>query len=70
MAPKKKLTNEEIAERHGMTAEQWRRAKTQTAAARGRGKRPKGTAGADTKLATWGQAEGQEQLFACEPNHQ
>ncbi|MFF4598128.1 hypothetical protein [Amycolatopsis sp. NPDC001319] len=65
---KKKPTDEQLATRHGMTAEQWRHAKTQTKAARGRGKRPAGTAGAETKLATWGAVEGQEQLFACDPN--
>ncbi|MEU4674475.1 hypothetical protein AB0F91_42590 [Amycolatopsis sp. NPDC023774] len=69
MAPnKKKPTDDELASRHGMTGEQGRHAKSQVSAARGRGKRPTGTAGADTKLTAWGDVEGQEQLFACEPD--
>jgi hypothetical protein len=46
-----------------MTAEQLTHAKQQAAADRGRGRRPAGTAGADTKLAGWGQVDGQAQLF-------
>ena len=66
--PKPTKTREEIAaEACGMTIEQFRGVKAQTAAARQRGKRPAGTAGAETKLAGWGEVDGQEQLFACEP---
>ncbi|QRP45774.1 hypothetical protein [Amycolatopsis sp. FDAARGOS 1241] len=70
MVRKNKPTDEEMAKRHGMTAEQWRHAKAQTKAARDRGKRPASAAGAETKLAGWGPVEGQEQLFAYEHNHQ
>jgi hypothetical protein len=65
MAQKEKKTKtEEIAKQLGMTAEQLTHVKQQTAADRGRGRRPAGTAGADTKLASWGQVDGQAQLFA------
>ena len=65
MAQKEKKTKtEEIAKQLGMTAEQLTHVKQQAAAARGRGRRPAGTAGADTKLASWGQVDGQAQLFA------
>ncbi|NKQ57132.1 hypothetical protein HFP15_30105 [Amycolatopsis sp. K13G38] len=47
-----------------MTIEQWQRVKAQTTAAKARGKRPAGTAGAETKLAGWGEVAGQEALFA------
>jgi hypothetical protein len=59
-----KTKTAEIAKQLGMTAEQLAHVKQQTAAARGRGRRPAGTAGADTKLASWGQVDGQAQLFA------
>ncbi|SFW50327.1 hypothetical protein [Amycolatopsis australiensis] len=63
-----KKTREQIAaEACGMTIEQFRAVKAQTTAARQRGKRPAGTAGAAAKLAGWGEVDGQEQLFACEP---
>jgi hypothetical protein len=64
MAQKEKKKTEEIAKQLGMTAEQLAHAKEQVAAARGRGRRPAGTAGADTKLAGWGQVDGQAQLVA------
>jgi hypothetical protein len=60
----KKNKTDEIAKQLGMTAEQLAHVKEQAAAARGRGRRPAGTAGADTKLASWGQVDGQAQLFA------
>jgi hypothetical protein len=63
MAQKEKKT-EEIAKQLGMTAEQLAHVKQQAAAARGRGRRPAGTAGAEAKLAAWGQVDGQAQLFA------
>jgi hypothetical protein len=50
-----------------MTIEQWQRVKAQTSAARARGKRPTGTAGAETKLTTWGDVDGQEALFTTKP---
>jgi transposase-like protein len=65
MAQKEKKNNtDEVAKQLGMTAEQLTHARQQAAAARGRGRRPAGTAGADTKLAGWGQVDGQAQLFA------
>lgn len=68
MTDKPKKSKEELAaERCGMTIEQWQQARTQTSAARGRGRRPTGTAGAETKLAAWGDVEGQEALFGAEP---
>jgi hypothetical protein len=64
MTDKPKKSKEELAaERCGMAIEQWQRVNAQTSAARTRGKRPAGTAGAETKLATWGEVEGQEALF-------
>jgi len=67
MAHKEKRNNaEDIAEQLGMTAEQLAHVKQQTAAERGRGRRPAGTAGADTKLAGWGQVDGQAQLFTTD----
>jgi hypothetical protein len=62
----KKDKAEDIAQQLGMTAEQLAHVKGQAAAARGRGRRPAGTAGAETKLAGWGQVEGQAQLFATD----
>lgn len=60
-------TKEELAAaRCGMTIEQWHRVKAQTSAAKARGKRPAGTAGAETKLAGWGDVQGQEALFTNE----
>jgi hypothetical protein len=67
-AQAKKPTDAQVAANHGMTIEQWQRVKAQHAAAKGRGRRPAGTAGAETKLAAWGQVDGQEQLFACDPD--
>jgi hypothetical protein len=65
MAQKEKKTNtEEVAKQLGMAAEQLAHVKGQAAAARGRGRRPAGAAGADTKLAGWGRVDGQAQLFA------
>jgi hypothetical protein len=63
----KKSKDELAAERCGMTIEQWQRVKAQSCAARARGKRPTGTAGADTKPASWGEADGQEALFVTRP---
>jgi hypothetical protein len=60
----KKTKAEEAAQHCGMTVEQWQNAKAQTAADRGRGRRPAGTAGAEAKLAGWGAVEDQIQLFA------
>ncbi|NKQ53555.1 hypothetical protein HFP15_11755 [Amycolatopsis sp. K13G38] len=62
----KKSKDELAAARCGMTIEQWQRIKAQTCAARARGKRPAGTAGAETKLAGWGDVDGQEALFTDE----
>ncbi|MFD8500135.1 hypothetical protein [Amycolatopsis sp. NPDC059657] len=60
-----KKTQEQIAaDLCGMTVEQWQHTKQQATAAKGRGRRPAGTAGAETKLARWGEVDGQEQLFA------
>jgi hypothetical protein len=68
MTDKPRKSKEELAaERCGMSIEQWQRVKAQTSAARARGKRPAGTTGADTKLASWGEVEGQEALFASKP---
>ncbi|RJQ92386.1 hypothetical protein [Amycolatopsis panacis] len=67
-AKKAKQSEDQLAARHGMTGEQWRHAKVQHAAANSRGKRPAGTAEAETKLASWGAVEGQQQLFSCQPN--
>ncbi|MEU9688119.1 hypothetical protein [Amycolatopsis japonica] len=64
---KKKTKDELEAEALGMTVEKLHELKDQVGAAKGRGRRPAGTAGADTKLAAWGQVEGQEELFACDP---
>lgn len=65
----KKKTKDEIAAAElGIPVAQLHALKTQTAAARGRGKRPAGTAGADTKLAAWGTVEGQSELFPVEPD--
>jgi len=65
--PKPTRTKDEIAaDACGMTIEQFRALKTQTTAAKQRGKRPAGTAGAETKLTSWGEVDGQEQLFANE----
>jgi hypothetical protein len=67
MVKKAKNTNaEQIANQLGMTPEQLAHVKGQAAAARGRGRRPAGTAGAETKLANWGQVDGQAQLFATD----
>lgn len=67
MTDKPTKSKEELAaERCGMIIEQWQRVKAQTSAAKARGKRPAGTAGAETKLATWGEVEGQEALFATD----
>jgi hypothetical protein len=66
-APAKKTNDEKAAEACGMTIEKFQAVKAQTSAARGRGRRPAGTAGAETKLAGWGEVEGQEQLFAAAP---
>jgi len=67
MAAKDKTTTEaQTADQLGMTVEQLRHVKGQIAAAKGRGRRPAGTAGAETKLAGWGAVEGQEQLFPVE----
>ena len=69
MGSKAKKSREEIAaEACGMTIEAFRALKAQTTAAKQRGRRPAGTAGAETKLAGWGEVDGQEQLFACEPD--
>lgn len=68
MAHPKKSREEIAAEACGMTFEQFQAVKAQTTAARGRGRRPAGTAGAETKLAGWGEVDGQEQLFATEPD--
>jgi hypothetical protein len=62
-AQPKKITDEQAAERCGMTVEQWQHVKQQTAAAQGRGRRPTGTAGAETKLTSWGAVHDQMQLF-------
>ena len=62
-AQPKKTADDQAAERCGMTVEQWQHAKQQTAAAQGRGRRPAGTAGAETKLASWGAVYDQMQLF-------
>jgi hypothetical protein len=59
----KKTTDELAAARCGMAVDQWRHVKAQTSAARARGKRPAGNAGAETKLAGWGEVNGQEALF-------
>ena len=67
MAKPKKTREEIAAEACGMTIEQFQALKAQTTAAKQRGKRPAGAAGAETKLAGWGAVEGQEQLFPCEP---
>jgi hypothetical protein len=68
MTEKPKKNKEELAaERCGMTIEQWQRVKAQSSAARARGKRPTGTAGAETKLTTWGDVDGQEALFTTKP---
>lgn len=65
MTEKPKKTKEELAAAQcGMSIEQWQRIKAQTSAAKARGKRPVGTAGAETKLASWGDVQGQETLFA------
>jgi hypothetical protein len=63
-AQKKKTTDEQAAERCGMTVEQWQHVKQQAAGDRSRGRRPAGTAGADTKLAGWGAVDDQMPLFA------
>jgi transposase-like protein len=63
MAGTAKNQTEQIAKQLGMTAEQLAHVKQQAQAARGRGRRPAGTAGADTKLAGWGDVDGQAQLF-------
>jgi hypothetical protein len=63
----RKSKEELAAARCGMSIEQWRRVKVQTSAARARGKRPTGTAGADTKLASWGEVDGQNALFTTKP---
>jgi hypothetical protein len=69
MAQQEKKSKAELAaQSYGMTVEQWQRAKSQNAAARGRGKRPAGTAGADVQLAVWGEVEGQEQLTTTRPD--
>lgn len=68
MAKPKKTREEIAAEACGMTIEKFQAVKAQSTAAKQRGKRPAGTAGAETKLAGWGEVDGQEQLFACEPN--
>jgi hypothetical protein len=64
---RKKTREEIVAAACGMTIEQFRALKAQTTAAKQRGRRPAGTAGAETKLAGWGEVDGQEQLFPCEP---
>ncbi|MFD8492418.1 hypothetical protein [Amycolatopsis sp. NPDC059657] len=66
MATPKKTKEQIAAEQCGMTIEEWRRAKQLATAAKGRGRRPAGTAGAETKLAGWGDVDGQAQLFACD----
>ncbi|GAB3365755.1 hypothetical protein [Amycolatopsis echigonensis] len=67
MAAQGKKTKEELAaENLGIPVEKLRELKAQTRAAKSRGKRPAGTAGAETKLAAWGPVEGQEELFACD----
>ncbi|OKA03369.1 hypothetical protein [Amycolatopsis regifaucium] len=65
---KKKTKAELDAEALGMTVEKLHELKSQVVATKGRGKRPAGTAGADTKLAAWGDVDGQSTLFAVEPN--
>jgi hypothetical protein len=64
MATTKKDKAEETAQQLGMSTEQLARAKNQATADRGRGRRPAGTAGAEAKLAGWGEVDGQAQLFA------
>ena len=63
----KKTKDERAAEELGITVEKLRELKGQAGAAKQRGKRPAGTAGAEAKLAGWGQVEGQAELFKCEP---
>ncbi|OKA06455.1 hypothetical protein [Amycolatopsis regifaucium] len=65
---KKKTKAELDAEALGMTVEKLHELKSQVGAAKGRGRRPAGTAGADTKLATWGDVDGQSELFPVESN--
>lgn len=55
-------TGHEMAKKCGMTVEQWQAARDQVQASRGRGRAPAGQA-ADTKLANWGEVDGQESLF-------
>ncbi|MEC3976247.1 hypothetical protein [Amycolatopsis sp. H20-H5] len=63
MAARKQDSQEKVAKKLGMTPEQLAHVEQQAAAARARGRRPAGTAGAETKLASWGDVDGQDALF-------
>lgn len=52
---------EQLAERSGMTAEEWSNARKQASAARTRGRRTEATV--EKKLATWGPIDGQMTIF-------
>jgi hypothetical protein len=58
-----KTKDEIAAELCGMTVKQWQQMKQRVSSDRTRGKRPAGTTGADTNLATWGQVADQMPLF-------
>ncbi|MEU6643204.1 hypothetical protein ABZ863_11700 [Saccharomonospora sp. NPDC046836] len=64
---RKKTADKDAAAACGMNVDQWNQVRQQAGAARTRGRRPSGTAGCDTKLATWGPVEDQMTLFTDSP---
>jgi hypothetical protein len=55
---------EKAAKACGMDTEEFVTVQQRVRIEKARGRRPAGTAGADTKLANWGEVEGQADLFA------
>lgn len=56
---------EKSAKACGMTVEEWITARQRSQVEQTRGRRPAGIAALDSKLANWGEVEGQADLFAA-----